>query len=295
MDILLTGGTGFIGTELCAYLSDQHHKLVVKTRHPERIKGAIRGISSLDQLDGSENFDVVINLAGEPIADKRWSPTQKKRITDSRLSSTQELIDYFTACETKPRLFISGSAIGYYGIDANFESIDEQADGDDSFSSNLCREWEACALQAEPLGIRTCLLRTGIVLGKNGGALNKMVLPFNLGLGGKIGSGTQWMPWIHLHDMVALIAHCITDESLQGPINATAPHPVTNADFTKALGNALHRPTLFTMPAKLIELLMGQMGEELLLAGKRVLPVKIKQAGFQFRYQRLDEALKDIL
>jgi uncharacterized protein (TIGR01777 family) len=295
MNILITGGTGFIGTELCAVLTRQNHELVVLTRHPERIKGAVRGISSLDQLNSADSFDVVINLAGEPIADKRWSLAQQKRILDSRLNTTQALIDYFTDCERKPRLFISGSAIGYYGIGPTTESVDEHGVGDDSFSSQLCRAWEACALQAESMGIRTCLLRTGIVLGKNGGALNKMVLPFKLGLGGKIGSGAQWMPWIHLHDMVALIAHCITDESLTGPINATAPQPVTNADFTKALGSALHRPTLFTMPAKVIELLMGQMGEELLLAGKRVLPVKIKQAGFQFRYQRLDEALADVL
>ena len=295
MNILITGGTGFIGTELCALLSRQHHTLVIKTRHPERLKGAIRGISGLHQLDASERFDVVINLAGEPIADKRWSMAQQTRILDSRLNTTQELIDYFAVSEHKPSLFISGSAIGFYGIGSRTESVDEQSPGDNSFSSRLCREWEACARQAEPMGIRTCLLRTGIVLGKNGGALGKMLVPFKLGLGGKIGAGSQWMPWIHLHDMVALIAYCITDESLSGPINATAPQPVTNADFTKALGHALHRPTLFTMPAMMIELLMGQMGEELLLAGQRVLPVKIEQAGFQFRYQRLDQALAEIL
>ena len=295
MNILITGATGFIGTELCGLLSRQNHDLVFKTRHPERIKGAIRGISSLAQLNPAETFDVVINLAGEPIADKRWSIAQQQRITDSRLNTTQEIIDYFATSESKPALFISGSAIGYYGVGSTAESIDEQGAADNSFSSQLCSAWEACALQAEPMGIRTCLLRTGIVLGKNGGALSKMILPFKLGLGGKIGTGTQWMPWIHLHDMVALIAHCISDESLTGPINATAPQPVTNADFTKALGHALHRPTLLTMPAMMIELLMGQMGEELLLSGKRVLPVKIEQAGFQFRYQRLDEALADIL
>jgi uncharacterized protein (TIGR01777 family) len=295
MKILITGGTGFIGSELCAHLLRERHRLVVKTRHPERISGTVQGIRSLDQLAADAAFDVVINLAGEPIADKRWSLAQKQRISQSRLTATQELIDYFKAAHHKPSLFISGSAIGYYGVGSSSESVDEDSSGDDSFSSTLCAEWEACALQAEALAIRTCLLRTGIVLGQNGGALKKMILPFKLGLGGKIGSGTQWMSWIHLQDLVAIIDYCINHDTLSGPINATAPYPVTNAALTKALGKAIGRPTLLSMPAKAVELLMGEMGKELLLAGKLVLPARIQKAGFKFEYERLEGALADLL
>jgi uncharacterized protein (TIGR01777 family) len=295
MNILISGGTGFIGSELCAHLLTEGHTLVVKTRHPELVKRQVKAISSLSQLAADESFDVVINLAGEPIADKRWTRAQKKRISESRLMATQELIEHCATATHKPELFISGSAIGYYGVGSTEGSVDEASSGDDSFSSKLCSEWEACALQAESLGIRTCLLRTGIVLGKNGGALQKMVLPFKLGLGGKIGSGTQWMSWIHLQDLIAIIDYCINHDTLSGPINGTAPYPATNAAFTVALGKAMHRPTPFSMPAKVVELLMGEMGKELLLAGKLVLPAKIEKTTFKFQYERLDEALADIL
>ena len=295
MNILITGGTGFIGSELCAQLLTERHALVVKTRHPELVNGQIKGISSLSQLAADASFDVVINLAGEPIADKRWSRAQKKSISDSRLNTTQELISYFKTAQVKPKLFISGSAIGYYGVGSSTESVDETSQGDNSFSSSLCAEWEACALQAQALGIRTCLLRTGIVLGKNGGALKKMMMPFKLGLGGKIGSGRQWMSWIHMQDLLGIIDYCIKHDTLSGPINCTAPYPLTNTAFTEALGKAMQRPTLLPMPAKVVELLFGEMGQELLLAGKLVLPAKIEQAGFKFEFARLDAALSDII
>jgi len=295
MNILITGGTGFIGSELCSHLLTKRHTLVVKSRHPEVVKGNMRGISSLNQLTAEESFDAVINLAGEPIADKRWSIAQKKRISQSRLNTTQELIEYFNAAAHKPSLFISGSAIGYYGVGSTDEAVDETGSGDDSFSSSLCAEWEASALQAESLGIRTCLLRTGIVLGKDGGALKKMIMPFKLGLGGRMGSGRQWMSWIHLQDLIGIIDYCINHETITGPINGTAPYPVTNAAFTEALGKALHRPTLLRMPAEIVRLLMGEMGMELLLAGKFVLPAKIEKAKFKFKYEHLDEAFSDIL
>jgi uncharacterized protein (TIGR01777 family) len=167
--------------------------------------------------------------------------------------------------ENKPKLLISGSAIGYYGIDKTDTVIEEKDNGDNSFSSELCQKWEAVALKAEKLGIRTCLLRTGIVLGKNGGALNKMLLPFKMYLGGRIGNGKQWMSWIHIDDLIGIILHCINHDNLKGAVNGTSPNPVTNQAFTKTLGTVLKRPTIFPMPALVVKLLMGQMGEELLL------------------------------
>ena len=292
MNILITGGTGFIGSTLCSRLVENQHHLVVVSRHPERIKPPVQGIDSLANLDMV--FDAVINLAGEPIVNKRWTDQQKQRILNSRLDTTQALIDYFARIETKPHVFISGSAIGYYGTGRTNDPIDETGAGDDSFSSQICRQWEAIALKAEPLGIRTCLLRTGVVLG-NGGALAKMLLPFKLGAGGRMGSGTQWMSWIHIRDLIGIILYCIEHDGIQGPVNGTAPSPVTNQVFTKALGRVLNRPTIFPMPAAAIKLLMGQMGEELLLAGKKILPRKIQDAGYEFLFEDLEEALADVV
>ena len=294
MNLLITGGTGFIGSALCSRLLEDQHHLVVLSRHPEKIKSPVQGIGSLDHLTDDIVFDAVINLAGEPIVDKRWSDRQKQRILSSRLDTTKALIAYFARIDRKPDVFISGSAIGYYGIGKTNEPIDETGSGDDSFSSQICREWETIALEAEPLGIRTCLLRTGIVLGK-GGALGKMLGPFKLGGGGKIGQGAQWMSWIHIDDLIGIIRHCLEQGEVQGPVNGTAPNPVTNQQFTKALGKVLNRPTFFSMPAAAIKLAMGQMGEELLLTGKRILPIKIQDAGYTFLYENLEEALADVI
>lgn len=295
MKILITGGTGFIGSALCSRLLQKKHDVVVLSRHPETIKMPAQGIAKLEQLDADAVFDVVINLAGEPIANKWWTDKQKQRISSSRLDTTRKLINYFKLTEHKPKLLISASAIGYYGIGETDEVINEDALGDESFSSQLCQQWEAVALEAEILGVRTCLLRTGIVLGKEGGALNKMLLPFKLGLGGKIGQGKQWMSWIHLDDLVGIILYCIDHDELNGPVNGTSPNPVTNEVFTKTLGKVLKRPTLLPMPGLVVKLLMGQMGEELLLAGKKILPVKMLNAGYKFEYEKLDKALLAVI
>ena len=294
MNFLITGGTGFIGSALCSRLLEDKHNIVILSRHPDAIKAPVTAISNLDQLKSDTAFDVVINLAGEPIANKRWSDQQKQRISRSRLDTTQKLISYFKTIEHKPKLFISGSAIGYYGTSETNDIIDETEHGDDSFSSQLCQQWETTALQAQTLGIRTCLLRTGIVLGKGGGALSKMLPPFKVGLGGKIGRGKQWMSWIHLDDLVGIILYCIDHDGLKSAINGTSPNPVTNQVFTKTLGKVLKRPTILTMPTLVVKLLMGQMGEELLLAGKKVLPIKVLDAGYKFQYKELEGALKNI-
>jgi uncharacterized protein (TIGR01777 family) len=295
MNFLISGGTGFIGSALCSHLSATGHSVVVKTRRPELINKTMKGISNLSQLSSNNKFDVVINLTGEPIANNRWSENQKRKILQSRIDSTKELIGFMESSKNKPALFISSSAIGYYGVGTSNDGVDETSLGDNSFSSRLCAQWEALALQAETLEIRTCILRTGIVLGKNGGALEKMLPPFKWGLGGKIGSGKQWMSWIHLEDLIGIISYCIDQKSLKGPVNCTAPNPVTNEFFTTALGKTIKRPTIFNVPAIIIKLLMGEMGEELLLAGKRVLPSKLEQAGFHFKFKRIEAALSDIL
>ena len=294
MNILITGGTGFIGSALCARLLESNdHKINVLTRHPEKAKAPLQAITSLSQLQ--TDIDVVINLAGEPIADKRWSEQQKQRIINSRIETTKDLINYCKNQEHKPALFINGSAIGYYGVGQGNDPIGEDGVGDESFSSQLCQQWESAALEAESMGIRTCLVRTGIVLGKNGGALSKMLLPFKMGVGGKIGTGKQWMPWIHLSDLVGIILFCMENKKITKGINGTAPNPVTNEVFTKTLGKVLHRPTLLPMPAFAVKLLMGQMGEELLLNGKKIIPTKALEAGYQFHYTNLETALLDVV
>jgi len=291
MNLFITGATGFIGSALCSRLLKEHHHITVLTRTPEKVHAPLNVITAITQLNTEVVFDVVINLAGEPIADKRWSNQQKQRILTSRITTTQQLITFLKRVKHKPQLLINGSAIGYYGISQSNTAIDENEAGDESFSSQLCQQWEAAALQAETVGIRTCLLRTGIVLGKGGGALSKMLLPFKLGLGGRIGDGKQWMSWVHLDDLVGIIFYCIKHEQVSGAINGTSPNPVTNQEFTKTLGKVLKRPTIFPMPNVIIKLLMGQMGEELLLSGKKILPINIAAAGYDFQYPQLEQAL----
>ena len=296
MKLLITGGTGFIGSALCSkLLNNKNHELTILSRNPEKIKIPAKVISNLNQLEKDASFDVIINLAGEPIADNRWTEKQKHKIITSRIDTTEKIIEFIQSSKHKPKLLINGSAIGYYGINKTNNAIDENGTGDDSFSSQLCKQWETVALEANSFGVRTCLLRTGIVLGINGGALKKMLPPFKIGLGGKIGSGQQWMSWIHLDDLVGIILYCIEHDDLYGAINGTSPNPSTNQDFTKTLGKVLNRPTFMSIPETIIKLLLGQMGVELLLSGKKILPMKISEKGYQFQYPTLDSALQNIL
>lgn len=297
MKVLLTGGTGFIGQALCTSLIEKGYEVVVISRSAEKRKGnekRIRFVPGTRDLDPAEGFDAVINLAGEGIADKRWSPKQKQEIIDSRLNATESLVDHVGQMPQKPKVFISGSAIGYYGVGLGDDSVSETDSGDQSFSSEICQRWEQAAAPVESLVIRTCYLRTGIVLG-NGGALGRMLLPFKLGLGGRIGSGAQWMPWIHMADMIGLIEFCLTDDEASGPINCVSPGITRNADFTKTLASVLRRPAIFPMPGFVVSLLFGQMGEELLLAGKKVVPQALQHFNYTFRYPELREALSDVV
>lgn len=295
MKILITGATGLIGSELCKFLSN-HHELTVLTRHSEKayqkIGHHINAVQTLDNINFNK-IDAVINLAGEPIADKRWSAEQKKRITQSRIDLTNAISDKIIAATTPPQTFISGSAIGYYGRQTSPVTEKKHACFDE-FSHQLCKEWETAAIRAQSVSTRVVLLRTGIVLAKNGGALSKMLLPVKLGLGGPLGSGEQMMSWIHIDDMVSIILHALEHKSVSGPVNATAPHPVSNNEFSKILADTLSRPNFFRMPEKMVKLMFGEMSE-LFLFGQAVIPEKILADGFKFHYPKLDKALAQLL
>lgn len=309
---LITGGSGFIGTELVKQLLLENHDVTILTRNEVKTakhfasvmdieresfqtKTKVKTISSLDSINPDQSFDVVINFAGQGIADKRWTDEVKQQLIDSRIKTTRALCEYLKETLIKPDVFISGSALGYYGLRETDDNITEEGNPDHSFSSQLCQQWEAEAQAIESLGIRTCYLRTGIVQGKGGGALAKMLPPFKMALGGPIGSGKQWMSWIHMDDLVGIIRFAIDNETVKGPINGTAPEPVTNKEFSKTLGKILKRPAIFPMPAFVVKLLFGEMGEELLLSGQRVVPEKITQAGYQFKFSNLESALRDIV
>jgi uncharacterized protein (TIGR01777 family) len=297
---LVTGGTGFIGKPLCQALLDQGHFVTVLTRDMESARsmftGFIRLVSSLDVLDNSEKFDVVINLAGEPIS-QRWTPNSKLSILESRTETTRVLVAFLKRMIHKPGTLISGSAIGIYGTDRSITFVEKTPPSKSPvglFPLEVCSQWEAAACKAKALGIRTCLLRTGIVLEIEGGALAKMLFPFEFGLGGPVGNGKQWFSWIHRDDLIQLIIHLINDETIDGAVNATSPEPITNKSFTKALGKVMKRPTIMALPAFHIILLFGSMGQAILLAGQRVLPKKAVESGFKFRYPTIDKALQNI-
>lgn len=299
MKILITGGTGFIGRELMKLLMT--HDLVVLTRNTAQAKAKLAHIqnskltflNSLDELHDLNPFDAVINLAGEPIADKRWTQKQKQRICDSRWKLTEKLVELIHASTKPPQVLISGSAVGYYG-DQQQHPFDESLQVKSShFSHQVCDTWEQIALRAQSDRTRVCLLRTGMVLAPSGGALKKMRLPYQLGLGGPIGAGHQYMPWIHMSDMVRGIVYLLETEHAQGAFNLCAPHPVTNLVFSRSLAATLKRPHLLTTPAWAIRLLMGE-ASELLFDSIRAKPKKLTELGFQFTYSRIEPALKHL-
>ncbi|MGH7816595.1 MAG: TIGR01777 family oxidoreductase [Candidatus Binatia bacterium] len=297
MKLLVTGASGFIGTALCRQLLDRGHTLTLLTRHkpPEAATGVKRWLHWTPgtlrdwdtELDGA---DGVINLAGEPIADKKWTATQRRRIEKSRVDTTHVLVQGCAKAKQKPKFLINASAVGYYGPHGD-ELVTEETPPGTDFLSLLCRNWEEEALRAERFGMRVVRLRTGIVLGPGGGALEKMVPPFKWFSGGPLGSGKQWMSWIHLADHVRLILHIIDNHQAAGPINATAPNPVRNKEFSRALGKVLHRPSWMPVPGFVLRIGLGDMAD-MLLTGQRVVPAAAQKLGFEFRYPNLPEALK---
>ena len=298
--ILITGGSGFIGRHFCSQAEQLGHQISVLTRNPEaaaaRLPASVRLIQGLEELDVDYVPDVIVNLAGEPLAAGRWTQRRKQRFYDSRINLTDHLYEFFAERNRKskqnPSVVISGSAIGYYG--PSHKPVDEHSSAVDGFSHQLCKTWEQSAKRFETLGSRVCYLRTGIVLGEEG-ALARMLPPFKLALGGPIGSGEQGMSWIHIDDMVGAILHCINNPQLSGPVNATAPKPVSNAQFSASLGVALNRPARLPMPGFMVKLLFGEMGEELLLQGQYVLPNKLLASDYRFQYSDLEKALQQIV
>jgi uncharacterized protein (TIGR01777 family) len=296
MKILISGSHGLVGTALIKSLETDGHKVFRLVRHYPNSENEIEWSPDRYsiQLARIESFDAVVNLAGESIAEGRWTGEKKRRIRESRVKGTKLLGDALANLTNSPKTFICASAIGYYGNRGD-EVLTETSDPGDDFLAEVCVEWEKATALATEKGIRVVNTRFGVILDANGGALAKMLPPFRMGIGGKIGSGKQWMSWIALDDVVGGLKVALANETLSGPVNFVAPNPVTNAEFTKTLGKVLSRPTLFPIPAFGVRLLFGEMGEALLLGGQRVEPERLKSSGYQFQYSQLESALRGVL
>lgn len=296
MHIFITGGTGLIGRQLCKALLAEGHELTVLSRNPASVPvkcgAGVHAMASLAQWQPGQAFDAIINLAGEPIVDERWTARRKQILWDSRVTLTEELVRRIAAAEHKPAVLLSGSAVGYYGNRGDV-MLDESAAAGKGFAAQLCSAWEAAARVAENSDVRVCLLRTAPVLSNKGGMLGKMLPAFKLGLGARLGNGKQWMSWVHINDYVAMTLRLLRDDQTSGPYNMAAPQPVTNAEFTAALAAALHRPALFAAPAALLKLVMGERAS-LLLDGQRVLPGKMTKENYRFAFANLADALHDL-
>lgn len=299
MRVLVTGATGFIGKRVVNYLLNSGDEVVVLTRNVAEARNKLgekchyyewkETTGTLPPEEAFRGVEGIINLMGEGIAEKRWSEEQKKKIYDSRIMSTGNLIKRIEGLQERPQVFVSASAIGIYG-DRGEEEISEESSPAHDFLAKVCIDWEAVANKAKELGLRVVLVRTGVVLGPNGGALKKMLPAFKFGAGGVIGDGHQYMSWIHVDDLAQMYVTCLKNPEVQGAVNGTAPHPVSNKEFTKTLGKTLHRPTIAAVPAFVLKLIFGEMSK-VLLAGAKVIPRKIREKNFNFQYPTLDRAL----
>ena len=297
MRVLMTGGTGFLGRHLSAALLSQGHSLTVLSRRPVLVRrlcgAAVTPLASLAQWRDDEVFDAVVNLAGAPVFDRRWSASRKTLLRNSRVDFTQRLVAHMAQVRHPPSVLVSGSAIGIYGDQVD-RMLTEEAQAADDFLGRLCVAWEDAASVACKRGARVCLIRTGLVLHPSGGVLRQMLLPFRCALGARLGDGRQWMSWIHLDDWVGLTLRLLTDPPAQGAYNLTAPEPVTNATFTTLLAATLRRPAWAVAPAWLMRGLLGERAS-LLLASQRVVPRRGESLGYRFRYSGLAAALQDLL
>lgn len=297
MKILITGATGLIGQRLTQTLLEQSHLITALTRSPDRatklLGPQVELLTSLEGLASLDGFDAVINLAGEPIADKRWTTAQKQKLCDSRWQLTEKIAELIKASGQPPSVLISGSAVGYYG-DQGQAVVTEDSSPHQEFTWQLCSRWETLALAAQSPHTRVCLLRTGVVLSREGGALAKMVMPFRVGVGGPFGDGQQYMPWIHIDDMLNAILFLLNQASLKGPFNMVAPTPVRNEQFSAQLAKVLHRPCFMRVPAVAVRCLMGESAV-LVLGGQQAIPQRLIDAGYTFRYTALQPALEDVV
>ncbi|MCO7521157.1 MULTISPECIES: TIGR01777 family oxidoreductase [unclassified Pseudomonas] len=297
MHILLTGGTGLIGQHLCQLWRGQGHRLTVWSRRPDQVAKIcgrdVRGVARLEEIASDDRVDVVINLAGAPIADRPWTAARRTLLWASRVTLTEQLLAWLASREQRPQVLVSGSAVGWYGDGGERELSEASPPVKEDFASQLCIAWEETAQRAEALGMRVVLVRTGLVLAADGGFLSRLRLPYKLGLGGPLGDGRQWMPWIHIDDQIALIDFLVQHNDASGPYNACAPEPVRNRAFAKCLGRALHRPAFMPMPALLLKAGLGELST-LLLGGQRARPVRLLAAGFTFRFNDLQSALDDL-
>lgn len=296
MKLFITGGTGLVGSHLIELLLKEDHSVTVLSRNIDKAKAILGNqpgfCDSLDKLHSLDGYDAVINLAGEPIADKRWSTAQKQRLCNSRWLITQQLARLINAGTNQPHTFISGSAIGYYGNKGD-AVVTEDSPPHPEFTHTLCQQWEDFAMEAQSDKTRVCLLRTGIVLAPKGGMLSKLLPIFELGLGATMGSGKQYISWIHIDDMVRSIYFLLNTSHVSGAVNMTSPTPITNQQFSKSLAKALKRPCLFNVPTLAISLLMGE-ASTLIVDGQRAIPQKLESSGYVFRHSDIDRALGSI-
>lgn len=297
MHILLTGGTGLIGQHLCQVWRQQGHRLTVWSRRPEQVAKicgtGVRGVAWLEDIADEDEVDAVVNLAGAPIADRPWTAARRNLLWTSRVTLTEQLLAWLERRERRPQVLISGSAVGWYGDGGERELTEASPPVKEDFASQLCIAWEETAQRAEALGIRVVLVRTGLVLAADGGFLSRLRLPYKLGLGGPLGDGRQWMPWVHIDDQIGLIDFLLQHNEASGPYNACAPEPVRNREFAKRLGRTLHRPAFMPMPALLLKAGLGELST-LLLGGQRARPVRLLAAGFTFRFNDLQSALDNL-
>lgn len=289
MQVLVTGGTGLVGSRLVRRLAADGHGVTIVSREPGRAPFRAVGWDGLDDVIGE--IDAVVNLAGEPIAAGRWTEARKREIRASRIDATRVVVRAMRDREPRPKVLVNASATGYYG-DRGDEELDETAPAaTDRFTATLCKAWEVEALAAEALGVRVVRLRTGIVLAPGGGAMARILVPFRACLGGRLGSGRQWMPWIHVDDVVGIVAAAIAGEEWVGPVNAAAPNPVRNADFTTTLARVVQRPAVLPVPAFALRLALGELAT-ILLDSQRTVPAAALARGYAFRYPQLAPALE---
>ena len=296
MRILITGSSGLVGSALVPHLTEKGydiHRLVRNKKKGDQSPDYWDPQNGDLDVESLENFQVIIHLAGENISSKRWSKNQKEKISQSRIQSTRLLVDKLKNTKNPPRLFISASAIGFYG-DRGSEILTEQSSKGNGFLADLVLDWENIALTIQSVGTRSVLLRSGIILSDQGGALAKILLPFKLGIGAILGDGQQYMSWISLTDVVQIIDFIIQNEHISGPVNVVSPEPVTNYQYSKALGKALARPVLFRAPSLILRLVLGEMADSLLLSSSRVIPQKLIDHAYSFSQPTLDQVFKEI-